>query len=45
MTQDPLPSRCFTCGGAADALNEIAEGENCPACAERLLEDLPGIFS
>jgi hypothetical protein len=44
MTDEPLTSRCFRCGGPSDELNELAEGENCPACAERLLETLQGVF-
>jgi hypothetical protein len=39
-----LTSRCFRCGGPAHALNEIEEGVNCPACAERLLETVQGVF-
>lgn len=37
-------TRCIECGGAADQLNEDEEGAPCPACAERLLETLPGVF-
>ena len=44
MAQTNDPARCFSCGGPSNQLNEIEEGVNCPACAERLLEDLPGIF-
>jgi len=44
MTDDPLTSRCFRCGGPAHELNEIEEGVNCPACAERLLETVLGVF-
>lgn len=44
MSDDPLPPRCFRCGGPADELNEIEEGRNCPACAERLLATLQGVF-
>lgn len=40
---------CFQCSQpVADEmgprLNEIEEGESCPACASRLLEGLPPIF-
>ena len=38
---------CFHCGnpvGDPPTLNELGEGGNCPACAERLLETLPPIF-
>ena len=38
---------CFHCGnpvGDPPRLNELEEGDNCPACAERLLETLPPIF-
>jgi len=44
MSTDPVPTRCFRCGGPADQLNELEEGRNCPACAERLLETLSGVF-
>lgn len=44
MTDDPLTSRCFRCGGPAHELNQIEEGVNCPACAERLLETVLGVF-
>lgn len=37
-------TRCIECGGEVDQLNEDAEGVPCPACAERLLETLPGLF-
>jgi len=37
-------TRCFDCGGAADQLNEDADGVPCPSCAVRLLETLPGLF-
>lgn len=38
---------CIQCGrsvGDPPVLNELPEGGNCPACAERLLETLPPIF-
>ncbi|MEM8713174.1 MAG: hypothetical protein AAGG01_19695, partial [Planctomycetota bacterium] len=35
---------CIECGGPANALNEDESGDPCPACAERLLETLPGVF-
>ena len=38
---------CFQCGrsvGEPPVLNELPDGGNCPACAERLLESLPPIF-
>jgi hypothetical protein len=38
---------CIQCGhsvGDPPVLNEMPEGGNCPACAERLLETLPPIF-
>ncbi len=38
---------CIQCGqpiGDPPRLNLLAEEEPCPACAERLLESLPGIF-
>lgn len=44
MSDDPAPTRCFRCGGPANQLNELEEGQNCPACAERLLETLQGVF-
>ena len=37
-------TRCIECGGSVGALNEDEEGVPCPACAERLLETLPGVF-
>ncbi len=37
-------TRCIECGGAVHSLNEDEAGEPCVACAERLLETLPGIF-
>ena len=37
-------TRCIECGGFVDSLNEDEDGVPCPACAERLLESLPGIF-
>jgi len=37
-------TRCIECGGEVDQLNEDEEGIPCPACAERLLETLPGLF-
>ncbi len=39
---------CIQCGhsvGDPPVLNELPDGGNCPACAERLLETLPPIFS
>jgi len=44
MTDESAPTRCFRCGGPANQLNELEEGVNCPACAERLLETLQGVF-
>jgi hypothetical protein len=44
MTDDAQPARCFRCGGPAHELNEIEEGVNCPACAERLIESVQGVF-
>ena len=41
---DAPPTRCIECGGFVDSLNEDEEGTPCPACAERLLETLPGVF-
>lgn len=38
------PTRCIECGGLTGALNEDEDGVPCPACAERLLETLPGVF-
>ena len=38
------PTRCIECGGLVGSLNEDESGEPCPACAERLLETLPGVF-
>ena len=35
---------CIECGGPVNALNEDESGVPCPACAERLLETLPGVF-
>ncbi len=38
---------CFSCGqpvGDPPRLNTTPGGDNCPACAERLLESLPGVF-
>ncbi len=35
---------CIECGGPVNALNEDESGAPCPACAERLLETLPGVF-
>ena len=35
---------CIECGGPVNALNEDESGSACPACAERLLETLPGVF-
>lgn len=37
-------TRCIECGGAVQSLNEDQTGAPCVACAERLLETLPGIF-
>ena len=36
-------TRCIECGGSVHSLNEDEVGEPCVACAERLLETLPGI--
>ena len=36
--------KCIECGGAVNSLNEDDEGVPCPACSERLLETLPGVF-
>ncbi len=44
MTDPQDPARCIRCSGPADELNEIEEGINCPSCAERMMESLPGIF-
>lgn len=38
------PTRCIECGGSVGFLNEDEDGKPCPACAERLLETLPGVF-
>ncbi|QDV08795.1 hypothetical protein Poly30_43500 [Planctomycetes bacterium Poly30] len=35
---------CIECGGPVNALNEDEHGDPCVACAERLLETLPGVF-
>ncbi len=35
---------CIECGGSVNALNEDENGDPCRACAERLLETLPGVF-
>lgn len=37
-------SVCIECGGPTNELNEDEEGVPCPACSERLMESLPGIF-
>ena len=37
-------TRCIECGGAVHSLNEDEAGAPSVACAERLLETLPGIF-
>lgn len=37
-------TRCIECGGVVGSLNEDENGVPCPACAERLLETLPGVF-
>jgi len=37
-------TRCIECGGAVHSLNEDESGDPCVACAERLLETLPGVF-
>lgn len=37
-------TRCIECGGLVDSLNEDEQGAPCPACADRLLETLPGVF-
>ncbi|MEZ6015831.1 MAG: hypothetical protein R3F49_11995 [Planctomycetota bacterium] len=44
MSDEQQPPRCFRCGGPANELNEIEEGVNCPACAERLIESVQGVF-
>lgn len=41
---DRSATRCIECGGVVGSLNEDEDGTPCPACAERLLETLPGIF-
>ncbi|MFT5052779.1 MAG: hypothetical protein ACI8QZ_004216 [Chlamydiales bacterium] len=38
---------CFHCSqpiGDPPQLNEMADGEPCPACRDRLLDELPPIF-
>ena len=35
---------CIECGGPTNELNEDEDGVPCPACSERLLESLPGVF-
>ena len=35
---------CIECGGPTNELNEDESGAPCPACSERLLETLPGVF-
>ena len=37
-------TRCIECGGVVGSLNEDEDGVPGPACAERLLETLPGVF-
>lgn len=37
-------TRCIECGGFVGSLNEDEDGVPCAACAERLLETLPGVF-
>lgn len=37
-------TRCIECGGTVDSLNVDEEGVPCPACAQRLLETVPGVF-
>ncbi len=37
-------TRCIECGGFVGSLNEDEDGIPCSACAERLLETLPGVF-
>lgn len=37
-------TRCIECGGFVGSLNEDEDGVPCSACAERLLETLPGVF-
>lgn len=37
-------TRCIECGGFVDSLNEDDDGEPCNACADRLLDTLPGVF-
>ena len=41
---DTRTTRCIECGGLVDSLNEDEHGASCPACADRLLETLPGVF-
>ena len=46
-----LPPVCFHCGQPTESsedgprLNRVDDGTPCPACAERLLEDLPSLVS
>jgi len=44
MSQDLPTPVCFRCGGPADQLNELEDDKTCPACAERLLDRIDGIF-
>ena len=44
MAMSGTDTRCIECGGTVGSLNEDEEGVPCPACAERLLETLPGVF-
>lgn len=43
------PTVCFHCGHATESpedgprLNRLEDGRPCPACAERLLADLPSL--
>lgn len=38
---------CFTCGqpiGEPPRINELADGEPCPSCRDRLLDSLPPLL-
>jgi len=44
MMGNPTNAVCFTCGLAIEApprLTRLTNGQVCPACRERVLEDLP----
>lgn len=44
---EPRPSLCMTCGLEASPtvrMNRLADGRACPACLERLLDDLPPLL-